>query len=333
MMEKIAMPVPYEDRNIKAVLVDPTDPDRKPAPYKFNTYTWEFMKNRYTVIRNFIPEDVIELTLDTWKAFERTKQYNEIVEHENRDITFKNPESSIGKSRGGYCTPWGISLHQYVWKKLDDYIDLPLRQTYSYSRKYDRGAYLASHLDRPSCEVSATLCLDYRTDDQKPWPIWIRGDDNYAGWGGDEVQAITQKIPNRSREKNNCTKVMLEPGDILLYQGPNAPHWRDYLLGEYSYHIFLHFYNMQTEMRRLSNFYIDDNDVINGKTKKEKPAKYKYSSLELDGRVDRLDPDGDRTEAFDRFINEYEAIKVYEEDPKAAYREIVNNYRNIEKSE
>ena len=112
---------------------------------------------------------------------------------------------------------------------------------------------------------------------------------------------------------------MLEPGDILLYQGPNAPHWRDYLLGDYSYHIFLHFYNMQTEMRRLSNFYIDDNDVINGKTKKEKPAKYKYSSLELDGRVDRLDPDGDRTEAFDRFINEYEAIKVYEEDPKAAY--------------
>ena len=66
MMEKIAMPVPYEDRNIKAVLVDPTDPDRKPAPYKFNKYTWEFMINRYTVIRNIIPEDVIELTLDTW---------------------------------------------------------------------------------------------------------------------------------------------------------------------------------------------------------------------------------------------------------------------------
>ena len=28
-----------------------------------------------------------------------------------------------------------------------------------------RGAYLSPHLDRPSCEISATLCLDYKSDD------------------------------------------------------------------------------------------------------------------------------------------------------------------------
>ena len=36
---------------------------------------------------------------------------------------------------------------------------MDLRETYSYTRKYDRGAYLRAHTDRPSCEISATVCL------------------------------------------------------------------------------------------------------------------------------------------------------------------------------
>tara|TARA_Y100001951_G_scaffold103551_1_gene112668 strand:+ start:879 stop:1880 length:1002 start_codon:yes stop_codon:yes gene_type:complete len=332
------MPVPFEDRTID-VLIHETDQnkDKKPAKGSVNQHTWDFMKKRYTVIRNLVPKEIIDMTIDTWKAAERTPMYNEIVEHEQRDITFKNPESSIGKSRGGYCTPWGIALHQYVWKALEHYIDIPLRQTYSYTRKYERGAYLASHVDRPSCEISATICLDYKTDDQKPWPIWIRGDKNFAGWGGDDVQACSQKIPVRLREENNCSKVLLEPGDILLYQGPNAPHWRDYLLGDYSYHIFLHFYNLRSNMQKLQNFFMDDQESVidaegNVLRKKEKPAPHRFSNLELDGRISRFDPDGVRRPGFDRLTKEYEELKMHDEY-KEIYCDIVNNYDNITKVE
>ena len=61
------------------------------------------------------------------------------------------------------------ALHKYVHDKLDDVIDMELGMTYSYTRRYDRGAYLGSHVDRPSCEISATLCLSYQTDDNTPW--------------------------------------------------------------------------------------------------------------------------------------------------------------------
>ena len=67
---------------------------------------------------------------------------------------------------------WGNALHKYVHDKLDDVIDMELGMTYSYTRRYDRGAYLGSHVDRPSCEISATLCLSYQTDDNTPWTLY-----------------------------------------------------------------------------------------------------------------------------------------------------------------
>ena len=42
--------------------------------------------------------------------------------------------------------------------------------------------------------------------------------------------------------KRKSIAIELEPGDILLYQGPNVAHWRDTLMGDYSYHMFIHFY-------------------------------------------------------------------------------------------
>ena len=34
---------------------------------------------------------------------------------------------------------------------------------------HHRGAYLNAHVDRPSCEISTTICLDYKSDDNSPW--------------------------------------------------------------------------------------------------------------------------------------------------------------------
>ena len=258
------MPVPFDAKTVDYYI---TDEGRK-VRGRTNPETWQFVKNRYIVLRDFLPKEIIRFAMDIWKADEENGGL--YTNQEVKDITYKNPQSSIGKSKGGYCTPWGVALHGFIHNKLKDYIDLDLRETYSYTRRYERGAYLGSHTDRPSCEISATLCLDYQTDDNKPWKIWVRNDKNYANTSAETVKNESQDLNHRERVKNNCKSISLEPGDILLYQGPNIPHWRDYLLGEYSYHLFVHFFNASSKMSQIDDFIIGRNHDV--ETAQEKYA-------------------------------------------------------------
>tara|TARA_B100000900_G_scaffold388744_1_gene381055 strand:+ start:768 stop:1688 length:921 start_codon:yes stop_codon:yes gene_type:complete len=296
------MPVPFDAKTIEYYI---TDEGRK-VRGRTNPETWQFVKNRYVVLRDFLPKEMIRFAMDTWKADEQNG--NLYTHQEKKDITYKNPESSKGKSKGGYCTPWGVALHGFIHNKLKDYIDLDLRETYSFSRRYDRGSYLGSHTDRPSCEVSATLCLDYQTDDSKPWKIWVRNDKNYAKVSAETVKNESQDLNHRERLKNNCKSISLEPGDILLYQGPNIPHWRDYLLGEYSYHIFVHFFNATSKMNQIDEF-------VTGYNHDVETAQQKFA-LELDGRPNRWIKN-QTSEEFNAFDDKY-----YKTD----YSEMVNNY-------
>ena len=299
-VRKIAMPVPFKNKTIKYKRLD--HDGRKDVHGATNPETWAFMKDRYVVFRNFIDKDIVNMVMDMWRSVEQHPDSGTILKHEKKDITYKNPELSIGKSKGGYCTPWGNALHNWVHKKLDDHFDMDLGMTYSYSRKYERGAYLGSHVDRPSCEVSATLCLDYTTDDETPWPIWVRNDANYLMSDAERIKNESQDMSQRERVKNGCKKILLEPGDLLMYQGPNIPHWRDYLLGDYSYHIFLHWYNRHSGMQRLNNFFHARHDMA------ELPAKGMVGSLELDGRENQYSSNNGNPEynqEFEDFTNSY----------------------------
>ena len=186
------MPVRFEDKTVNYRIKT----KGQSVSGRTNEMTWSLMKDRYVVIRNFIPEDIIEMALDMWRADEQFG--GAYTEREVKDITYKNPEESIGKSKGGYCTTWGIALHGYIHNKLKDYIDMDLRETYSYTRKYERGAYLGSHTDRPSCEVSVTMNIDSIVD----WPI--------------QLQDL----------EGNRQKVVTPIGHGLAYSGIEVPHWR-----------------------------------------------------------------------------------------------------------
>ncbi len=309
MMRKIAMPVPFDAKTIEYYMdarVHESHEHKTKIRGRTNPETWQFMKERYVVLRDFLPKEMIRFAMDIWRADEERGDYH--TKQENRDITFKNPQSSIGKSKGGYCTPWGVALHGFIHNKLKDYIDMDLRETYSYTRKYTRGAYLGTHTDRPSCEVSATLCLDYKTDDNKPWKIWVKNDKNYAKVDGDTVKRESQDIPQRLRTNHGCKAISLEPGDILLYQGPNIPHWRDYLLGDYSYHLFIHFFNAQSLMRDIDEFIVGENHDV--------PTAHPRYALELDGRANRW-TNLQTSEEFNNFDTAYY---------KSEYQNMVNNY-------
>lgn len=320
------MPIREEDRTVE--YIHDAGGGSKKVMGRTNPETWQFMKERYVVLRNFIPKDIINMCLDTWKTTEGNPDWEDaIMYREVNDITHLTPEHQKNKSKGGYCTPWGVALHRWIHDALDNKIDLDLGETYSYTRRYERGAYLTSHTDRPSCEVSATLCLDYQSDDGSPWKIWLQNDQDYIDFHNNkQLVEQTQGIPPRRREKAKC--VSLEVGDLLLYQGPNIPHWRDTFVGDYSYHIFVHFYNRQSKMLNLPWGKQEDMQGMVG-------AVPPNSVLEFDGRKDRysvIDSTTEQRQHFEKFSKFWDR-DIFREVPNVDRSEFCNNYTHLTKLE
>jgi hypothetical protein len=90
-----------------------------------------------------------------------------------------------------------------------------LYPTYSYARIYYKGAEMAKHTDRPSCQYSLTMTLD--TDGNEPWEIWMRGLDGQA------------------------RDLKLSVGDMCVYSGDKLEHWRTEFQGTKQIQVFLHY--------------------------------------------------------------------------------------------
>jgi hypothetical protein len=288
--------------------------------------TKDFYDNRFVVLRNFIPKDIINMTLDTWKTIEANPDYKDAFFHREIETTNNSPKSSLGKSEGCYKFPPAVALHRWLRDNLRDVIDIELVETYSYTRTYDRGAYLKSHTDRPSCEISATICLDYKSDDNTPWKIWVQNDRNYiddAVHDQPSLFEISQKPVIGKRE--GCVAVSLEVGDVLLYQGPNIPHWRDTFLGDYSSHMFLHFINANSNMNGVSTF-TKPSHAPNDRSQR--------SAFTYDGAENRYSIE-QNNEHFINASNFWEnyanRLKVDPSLPPAS--EIINNYSMIKTPE
>lgn len=198
----------------------------------------------YVVLKNFVPKDIIDITLDNWKCFENNSTLFrdfKYIGFEERSLGYGNtPVKSLYKSIGNYCFPPSISMHKYLKERLKEVLDLELEETYSFARKYNRDAWLESHIDRPDCEISVTMCLDYKSDNEKPWKFWL------SERGSEYNLKKTQMKTLQEREQLGFKSLDLGIGDVLLYLGVEVPHWRDCFQGEYSYHMFLHFYDVDS---------------------------------------------------------------------------------------
>lgn len=101
------------------------------------------------------------------------------------------------------------SLHERIeWET-----GLKLFKTYNYFRIYKNGDVLRHHTDRPACEISITLHIGGDAD----WEIYVMDKDE------------------------NPIKVMLKPGDLLIYRGIERPHWRPKFTGTKYVQVFMHF--------------------------------------------------------------------------------------------
>ena len=86
-----------------------------------------------------------------------------------------------------------INLHETMEKNTG----LKLFPTYSFYRVYRNDHVLKPHTDRPSCEISATMCFNYSYENYS-WPIFMEGNE-----------------------------VILNPGDMVIYKGCDLKHWRE----------------------------------------------------------------------------------------------------------
>ena len=87
--------------------------------------------------------------------------------------------------------------------------------TYSYARRYVKGEVLHSHVDRPACEISATITLGFGS---KSWPIFMG---NY--------------------DKTKSSEIQLDVGEAVLYKGQQIHHWREPFDGDWQVQVFLHY--------------------------------------------------------------------------------------------
>lgn len=117
------------------------------------------------------------------------------------------------------------ALSVLVQPQIEAAVGMKLFPTYSYARIYYEGSELQRHFDRPSSEVTVSVCLEKEVD----WPLYVKNADGV-------VHAIN-----------------LEVGDLGIYSGRKHEHWRDPLVGKRHVQAFLQYVNAEGEDAWLKN--------------------------------------------------------------------------------
>ena len=175
------------------------------------------MKNNYKVIRQAISKELADFTYQylLLKRSVARKYYDEryISQFTTEWGVWNDPQ--IPGTYSHYSDVVMETLLQKLKPLMEKETDLKLNETYSYARIYKKDDILNRHKDRYSCEISTTMNLGGDL-----WPIFIEP----SGEKGKEGE-----------------KVILEPGDMLLYKGEKLEHWREKFEGENCAQVFLHY--------------------------------------------------------------------------------------------
>ena len=145
-------------------------------------------------------------------------------------------EEQVPNTYSNYADVAMETLLLAVQPKMEKETGLKLNPTYSYARIYKKGDVLKRHKDRFSCEISTTLNLG-----GDEWPIYI---ENKKNLGIPEENGGQKGITAASNNKG--TKIILKPGDMLVYKGMICEHWREVFLGEDCAQVFLHYNNVES---------------------------------------------------------------------------------------
>ena len=126
-------------------------------------------------------------------------------------------EHQVEGSIARYWHPQYRQIHSQIKIKLEKELGKRLYNTYYYDRFYFPGQELKKHTDRDACEISVTVHVSTNLKGkQSEWPIWIKTPDIYKT---EQRKEILKHGEDR--------KVILKPGDGMVYKGCERPHWRE----------------------------------------------------------------------------------------------------------
>jgi hypothetical protein len=163
----------------------------------------EFSENGYTLIKNALNTELRDV-ITQYALFD-----------EMQDFT---PDGTqVPGAHSKYADPAMEAMLLHLHPLMEKATGLSLHPTYSFYRVYRKGDILHPHTDRPSCEISTTVCFNYSYDNSLyNWPIIMNG-----------------------------RKIDMSPGDIVIYRGVELEHSREEFIppNEDDWHVqaFLHY--------------------------------------------------------------------------------------------
>ena len=169
-----------------------------------------FRENKYEVVRDVLCQDLIDYININSEIHENA---NYFLNYPTEQNPYPFGDSQSPNSFSYYSSLHSEALLQFLKPTIEKITNMKLYESYSYSRNYYHGAILEKHIDRPSCEYSATICISKDTD----WEIFIENVDGVA------------------------TGVELYPGDMIVYRGDLLHHWRNPYQGKTHRQLFLHY--------------------------------------------------------------------------------------------
>ena len=128
-------------------------------------------------------------------------------------------DDQCNKSESFYNHKMFEELLEKTRRLVEKKTNVNLQSTFSYARIYKKGEVLSKHIDRNACEDSATITLDY--SGEKPWNFHFKD----------------------KKEES----ILINIGDIFIYDGVNLPHWRDVLQDEWQTQVMLFFSKQERE--------------------------------------------------------------------------------------
>ena len=177
-----------------------------------------FEQTGYDIERGVISKDAARLMAIEFQMLRDNYYYNNRIDQTNM---FEKNDHQVKKSfcwYGPYCFE---SLLEYMKPKMEELTGTSLYTTYSYARIYYNGADMPVHLDRTSCQYSATITIE--VDETGPWEIYM---ENYSG---------------------DAKPLSLDVGDICIYRGDKLKHWRTEYKGKKQIQAFLHYVDANGE--------------------------------------------------------------------------------------
>jgi hypothetical protein len=200
-----------------------------------------FKRNKYTVIKKAISKDLSQFLFN---YFMIKRQVAKTLFESKYISPFETmlgiwTDEQVPNTYSHYSDIAMETLLLKVKSVMEKETNLKLIENYSYARIYKKGDILHRHKDRFSCEISTTLNLGGDI-----WPIFLEPNSkNGKVLDGKYVSDNTKGI-----------KVILNPGDMLVYRGNELEHWREPFEGEDCAQVFLHYNNEKTEKAKENIF-------------------------------------------------------------------------------